>query len=473
VVAEESTASKTESGSGFGWIEGGADDESIPHLVLCWSREEPHRLGETAAIAEACMLGRGAAPGSSGLPRAVLTRVRPGIADPRPALETRRLSRDQLRCTPKGTEIEVQNVGRLALWHNGRKVPKAVVKHGDSLHLEGAFVFSVQARPRLLPSLKAYPRAKLTFAFGAADAFGFIGESPLAWRFREQLALAAMGSGHVLLQGESGVGKELAVATVHGLSSRAGRPFVARNAATFPDSLVDAELFGSRQGYPNSGSPARAGLIGEANGSALFLDEIGELPEHHQAHLLRVLDSGEYQPLGESKSLRSDFRLYAATNRPLSRLKHDFAARFETRLAVPDLNCRLSDVPLIVRGLILREATGAGAGFAPFVEDASGHYHPRIDPLFVDALVSRTYTHHARELAHLLRVSASSSRGNFLKLTPEVEQALGRRAHQDQDPTSDQIREALAAAGGSKTEAARLLGLKNRFALLRLMKKQD
>ena len=86
-------------------------------------------------------------------------------------------------------------------------------------------------------------------------------------------------AGHVLLRGQSGVGKELAARAIHELCGRSQKPLVARNAATFPESLVDAELFGNRRDYPNKGMPERPGLIGQADGSTLFLDEIGELSQ--------------------------------------------------------------------------------------------------------------------------------------------------------------------------------------------------
>ena len=117
-----------------------------------------------------------------------------------------------------------------------------------------------------------------------------------------------------MLLGETGTGKELAARAVHRFSTRADRPLVARNAATMPAGLIDAELFGNARNYPNPGMAERPGLVGQADGGFLFLDEIGELPSELQAHLLRVLDAGgEYQRLGESRVRRSDFRLLAAT----------------------------------------------------------------------------------------------------------------------------------------------------------------
>src|SRR6185369_7117992 len=120
---------------------------------------------------------------------------------------------------------------------------------------------------------------------------------------------------------------------------------------------VDAELFGNVKNYPNPGTPEREGLIGEADGSTLFLDEIGELPVHMQAHLLRVLDrGGEYQRLGDSRAQRADLRVVAATNRPLDALKHDFLARLTLRLEIPSLDERRDDIPLLARHLLRRAA---------------------------------------------------------------------------------------------------------------------
>ncbi len=139
------------------------------------------------------------------------------------------------------------------------------------------------------------------------------------WQMRERIAFAANAGKHVLLHGESGTGKELAARALHALSSRAGKPFVSRNAATLPSGLIDAELFGSARNYPNAGMPERAGLVGQADGGTLFLDEIAEIPAEQQAHLLRVLDAdGEYQRLGEATTRRSDLVLVGATNRDVT-----------------------------------------------------------------------------------------------------------------------------------------------------------
>ena len=137
--------------------------------------------------------------------------------------------------------------------------------------------------------------------------------------------------------------------------------------------------------YPNPGMADRAGLIGEADGSTLFLDEIGDLPEKCQVHLLRVLDAdGEYHRLGESNARRSSFRLVAATNRSLDMLKHDFLARFTHRIVLPGLADRRDDVPLMLADILRRTAQGNPAIAARFFEKRKGMLaEPRLAPDFV------------------------------------------------------------------------------------------
>jgi len=109
----------------------------------------------------------------------------------------------------------------------------------------------------------------------------------------------------------------------------------------------------------------RPGLVGEANGSSLFLDEIAELAQASQAHLLRVLDSGEYQRLGEATCRRADLRLIAATNGNTSLLKHDLLARLPLRIVVADLNARKEDVPLLVRHILRNGKENGGEPLLP------------------------------------------------------------------------------------------------------------
>jgi two-component system nitrogen regulation response regulator GlnG/two-component system response regulator HydG len=454
------------------WERRSRTERDVVALAIAWSLEEPSRVGEIALVHRDSILGRGPETEADTSPRLTFVRQRPGHNEARAPLGGSRISRQQLkvRSLDDGS-LEVVSVGRIPLIVRGVEVKKSIVRPGDTITLKNALVLFVTTRPPKLPGSNG--TVSMAFAFGAPDAFGVVGESAVAWRLREQLAFAAASPQHVLVQGPSGSGKELAARAIHGLSSRASKPIVARNAATFPEGLVDAELFGNAKNYPNSGSAERAGLIGEADGSVLFLDEIGELPPAMQAHLLRVLDSGsEYQRLGESKGRRSDFRLIAATNRDLDSLKQDFAARLTVRVTTPELADRREDIPLLIRALLVRRADEVAELRTRFFEsDESGQLQPRLEPALVEGLVLHSYTHHLRELERLVWLAVSTSRDAYLARTPEVEAQLRITTSDDGEPTEGAVRAALAECENNVTNAAKRLGLKNRFALYRLMKR--
>jgi two-component system nitrogen regulation response regulator GlnG/two-component system response regulator HydG len=454
------------------WEKRSRIERDVIALAIAWSLEEPTRVGDIAVVHRESILGRGPEAEEDTSPRLTFVRQRPGHNEVRAPIGGSRISRQQLKVRPvEDGALEVVSIGRIPLVVRGAEVKRCVVRPGDTITLKNALVLFVTTRPPRLPSSNG--TLSTSFEFGKADAFGMVGESPATWRLRESLAFAAVAPQHVLVQGPSGSGKELAARAIHGLSARASKPIVARNAATFPEGLVDAELFGNARNYPNTGSAERAGLIGEADGSVLFLDEIGELPPTMQAHLLRVLDAGgEYQRLGESKGRRSDFRLIAATNRELDALKHDFAARLTIRVTTPELGDRREDIPLLVRALLFRRAREVADLQTRFFEpDANGQLQPRLEPALIEGLVLHDYTHHLRELERLVWLAVSTSRDAYLARTPEVEAQLRIRAPEEGEPSDSAVRAALSECEGNVTNAAKRLGLKNRFALYRLMKR--
>jgi two-component system nitrogen regulation response regulator GlnG/two-component system response regulator HydG len=367
---------------------------------------------------------------------------------------------------PRDGRLEVESLGKCALVIDGEETSRGAVDEGAVLELKNALVLYVTRRAPL-ETCKAYPAP--AFAFGTADPCGIVGESAAAWELRDALAMAARGPHHVLLQGASGTGKELAARAFHHLSSRAKGPFVARNAATFPEGLVDAELFGSAKNYPHAGSPERPGLIGEADGGTLFLDEIGELPQAMQAHLLRVLDAGgEHQRLGESRTRRADLRVVAATNRPLDSLKHDLVARFATRIQVPPFAERRDDIPLLCRHILARFAEDAPEIVQRLYDTRDGGApEARVDPRLISALLRHDFTHHLRELDRLLWLAVTTTREPFVALTPEVTAELRLPTA---EPDAESVRAALAAADGNVSRAAKKIAC-SRFQLYRLMKR--
>jgi transcriptional regulator with AAA-type ATPase domain len=455
--------------SGLDAIRAAAGREPAQHLglLIAWSNAEPDRIGEVALLPEGTVVTLGRGEGS-GEPRARLVRQRPGVNEPGGPLGGLGLSRDQLRIEARGDALDVTLTGKPPLELRGAEVERCTLRVGDAVIVRGQLLLLCVKRPEQLPPSRGFPADALA-PFGQPDALGILGEAPATWRLREQVAFAAQAAGHVLILGESGAGKELSARAVHRLSARRDRALVARNAATLPPGLIDAELFGHVRNYPNVGMPERAGLVGEAHGGILFLDEIAQLPAELQAHLLRVLDAGgEYQRLGDAAARRSDFLLVAATNRDPSGLAHDFGARFPLRIEVPSLRERTCDVPLLVRHLLLRACERSPALLERFVAPVGGAPHPRVDPALVLDLLTRSLPGNVRELDALLWRALSESDGDaVLALRERVEPTV--RA--PEEPSAQRIRDALRDQAGSVTRAAAALGLPSRFALYRLMKR--
>lgn len=152
---------------------------------------------------------------------------------------------------------------------------------------------------------------------GAGSDRGLLGRSLLVEKLRQQIAQFADAPFPVLIEGESGSGKELVARSLHTQSRRAGRPFLALNCAAISPTLVEPTLFGYAKGAFTGATTPRSGYFEDAQDSTLFLDEIGELPLELQAKLLRVLENGEFQRVGETQSRRSNARVIAATNRDM------------------------------------------------------------------------------------------------------------------------------------------------------------
>ena len=188
-----------------------------------------------------------------------------------------------------------------------------------------------------------------------AAAWGdLLGDSPPAATLREAVARAARAPFPVLIEGESGSGKELVARAIHRLGARRDRKFCPLNCAAISDELVEAELFGHARGAFTGAASERAGLFEEADGGTLFLDEIGELSARAQAKLLRVLQEGEVRRVGENFARRVDTRIVAATNRQLEkevaagRFRADLRFRLDVvRIVVPPLRERPADIPVL------------------------------------------------------------------------------------------------------------------------------
>jgi two-component system nitrogen regulation response regulator GlnG len=220
----------------------------------------------------------------------------------------------------------------------------------------------------------------------------------------------------VLIMGESGTGKELVARALHDLGPRRAAPFVAINMAAIPRELIEAELFGYERGAFTGAAQRTAGRFEQAAGGTLFLDEIGDMPLEAQTRLLRVLQQGEFSPVGALRPVRADVRIVAATNRDLAgqvaqgAFREDLFYRLNVvPIALPPLRERRDDVALLARH---------------FLDDAAAQGLPRrhLDPAAADALTLHDWPGNVRELENLMRRLAVLSRDEVI--CPEAVRAM-------------------------------------------------
>ncbi|MEO8078643.1 MAG: sigma 54-interacting transcriptional regulator, partial [Acidobacteriota bacterium] len=278
---------------------------------------------------------------------------------------------------------------------------------------------------------------------------------------RESIARAARAPFPVLIEGESGSGKELVARAIHRLGARRDRRFCAINCAALSDDLLEAELFGHVRGAYTGAVSDRPGLFEEADGGTLFLDEIGELSTRAQAKLLRVLQDGEVRRVGENVSRRVDVRIVAATNRRLvqeaaaGRFRSDLRFRLDVvRIDVPPLRDRASDVPLLA---------------ARFWNDAAARVGSRatLSPDAAAALARYDWPGNVRELQNVIawmavqgprrgRVGSSSLPAHLaLASTPPGGTFEAARVEFERRF----VKVALATADGQRAKAAEALGM--------------
>ena len=183
----------------------------------------------------------------------------------------------------------------------------------------------------------------------------------------------------MLIEGESGVGKELIARAIHGSGERRSKPFVAVNCGAIPDNLVESILFGHEKGAFTGATERHTGKFVEASGGTLFLDEIGELPPAAQVKLLRAIQEGEVDPVGGKKPIKVDVRIISATNRDLiadvkhGRFREDLFYRLNVfPITVPPLRERREDIPDLVRHFLVRFAAEEGKRIRAVIGGGAG-----------------------------------------------------------------------------------------------------
>ncbi|MEZ5653816.1 MAG: sigma-54 dependent transcriptional regulator [Burkholderiaceae bacterium] len=263
----------------------------------------------------------------------------------------------EVPCHERGEDCPVKRVMR-----DGRPVETLHIHFHDDetperVQVKG-FPVDVGGRRLLLERVR---RLEPDEPLQSDDGEELLGSSPAMLAALQRLIQAAGLSGSVLIQGESGVGKELAARFVHRRSSRSGGPFVTADCTAIPETLFESELFGHERGAFTGSAQRRIGLFESASDGTLFLDEIGELPMTMQAKLLRAIESGEIRRLGSTQTLRTRVRIVAATNRDLramvaaGQFRLDLYYRLATHeVTLPPLRDRTQDIAPICRHLLTR-----------------------------------------------------------------------------------------------------------------------
>jgi len=219
----------------------------------------------------------------------------------------------------------------------------------------------------------------------------------------------------VLIEGETGVGKELVARAIHARSPRARRPLVTVDCAALPPSLVESELFGHEKGAFTGADRMRRGRFELADGGTIFLDEVGELPAELQGKLLRVIQEGEVERIGGGGTLRIDVRVIAATNRRLDdevrqgRFREDLFYRLNVfPLTIPPLRQRREDVPLLVETFVRRFSAAQGKSIT------------QIPRPVMDELSAHDWPGNIRELSNVIEQAIVTSAGEALRLTSRL-----------------------------------------------------
>jgi DNA-binding NtrC family response regulator len=292
-----------------------------------------------------------------------------------------------------------------------------------------------------------------------------VGESPPLARLKEIICQVGATDVSVIVEGETGTGKELVARAIHHQSERRGKPFVVVDCGAISETLIESELFGHVKGAYTGAHSSDEGLFMAAGGGTVFLDEIGEMPMSLQVKLLRVLQEREVRPVGSPRSLRIDIRVVAATNKRLEEqvrrgsFREDLFYRIAVvTLAVPPLRERVDDIPLLINHML--------AKFGRETPRVSG-----IDPQTLNLLERHSWPGNVRELENVLRRALVLSRGPFLKpedLPDDFGSEKGSATEASAPaPANDSlaayektaIMSALERSGGSRRQAARLLGI--------------
>jgi two-component system, NtrC family, response regulator HydG len=306
-----------------------------------------------------------------------------------------------------------------------------------------------------------------------------IGASPTWRRMTTLVEQVADSSATILIQGESGTGKELVARTIHELSARRHGPFVAVNCAALPETLLESELFGYEKGAFTGAAGRKEGRFELATSGTLFLDEVADLSLVTQPKILRVLQAGEFERLGGTRTIQVDVRIVAATNRDLSemvkdkRFREDLYYRLNViTVRVPPLREHPEDIRLLAQHYLRVYSAKNGRKLEAFSNEA------------IARLESYAWPGNVRELENLIERSVLLARKDRIDAEDLPEEVMGvKRPPRDAilelvgTPLADieerLLDETLRITGGNKTQAAELLGIDVRTVARKLERRKD
>jgi len=324
---------------------------------------------------------------------------------------------------------------------------------------------------------RRYPSKLVAIETSRTPQQEILGSSPAMIDVVKTAARVAATDLPVMIRGESGTGKELIARLIHRRSTRAERPFVAVNCGALPDTLLESELFGHTRGAFTGAENARRGLFEEADGGTLLLDEMTETSPSFQVKLLRVLQEGEFRPLGTNSKKRVNVRVLSATNR-------DPQAMVDQGLFRQDLLYRLQGVSIMLPPLRDRREDVRPMALAFLAQYGAAVRRLSITKDALLALERYAWPGNIRELKHLMQRLAALSSGiiriedlppEFVS-TPRVASVMNDIIHEGEMPTLDQLESSyllrvLSAVGGNKSRAAQVMGV-DRKTLYRMIDRQ-
>jgi DNA-binding NtrC family response regulator len=288
-----------------------------------------------------------------------------------------------------------------------------------------------------------------------------IGSSPRMIEIYKTLSRVAPTDATILIEGETGTGKELIAGMIHRNSKRANQPFVPVDCGAIAPSLLESELFGTLKGAYTGADRDRMGVFEAGNGGSVFLDEIGDIELGFQLKLLRFLQEREIRPLGASRAKKVDVRVIAATNRDVQKMVEEGKFREDlwyrinvVRITVPPLCERISDIPLLAHYFLKR-----------YNERYS--LDTRLTETGLKAMEEYSWPGNIRQLQHMmerLTILAPGGRIDDAAVQTAIEQ-MDSRDHAGEtlaDTEAEQVRRVLAATNGNKSRAAKILGIERK-----------